>query len=139
VLWFLLQLVLGAYVFVDAKKRADPRPLQWAILSALFGPFALAFYFASRPLLQGETRSGGPWWNTARYFALFWSLFVAAGYLSSFVHLAEDYGGLGRGLAFGAWAWASAWLVGVGVALAIGFYLRTPDVEHRNDALPPVM
>lgn len=65
--------ILGVWVFTDARQR-KANPIVWAIGTLLFAPMVLPFYFAKRPLKNGEVREGGFAWNTIRGFAVTWTI-----------------------------------------------------------------
>jgi 4-amino-4-deoxy-L-arabinose transferase-like glycosyltransferase len=75
--------LLLAYLIWDGRRREVSKIWAWGIGTALAGALVLPFYFASRPLMEGEVRSGGYGWNVVRYFALLWTfLFFIIGMAS---------------------------------------------------------
>lgn len=81
---FALMLTLAAlaiWLYQDAGRRQMNSPLAWVALLVLTGPFALALYWARRPLYAGEYRVGGRIWVMMRVFVLalsVWMLMFAA-------------------------------------------------------------
>jgi hypothetical protein len=60
--------LLGRWVYLDAKARRVCNHVAWAIMVPLTWLFMLPVYLATRPLTAGEIRSGGILWNILRGF-----------------------------------------------------------------------
>lgn len=50
------------WVAYDSRQRKS-LDIFWVLLVLLLGPILLPFYLATRPLLKGEVRVGGLFWN----------------------------------------------------------------------------
>jgi len=61
--------LLGRWVYLDTAARGVRSPIAWAIIVPISWTFMLPFYLARRPLVAGEVRTGGTWWNLLRAFA----------------------------------------------------------------------
>ncbi len=59
----------GRWVYLDTAARGVRNPIAWAIMVPISWPFMLPVYLARRPLVAGEVRTGGTWWNLLRAFA----------------------------------------------------------------------
>ncbi len=57
--------LLGRWV----SARGVRNPIALAIIVPVSWTFMLPFYLARRPLVVGEVRTGGTWWNLLRAFA----------------------------------------------------------------------
>lgn len=72
---------LAIWLYQDAGRRQMNSPLAWVFLLIGTGPFALALYWARRPLYAGEYRMGGRVWVMMRVFIIAlsaWMLMFAA-------------------------------------------------------------
>lgn len=69
----------AAWVARDAAARRLPAAARaaWAAAVLALGPLALGPYLAVRPLRLGEARRGGRAWQTAVWFAIAWTAYVA--------------------------------------------------------------
>lgn len=61
-----LRMVIGTWVAFDSNRR-NGFSLFWTAVVLVLGPLLLPFYLAARPLVEGEKRTGGFFWNA------FWS------------------------------------------------------------------
>jgi hypothetical protein len=61
--------LLGRWVYLDTAARGVRNPIAWAIIVPISWIFMLPVYLARRPLVAGEVRAGGTWWNLLRAFA----------------------------------------------------------------------
>jgi len=61
--------LLGRWVYLDTVARGVCNPIAWAIIVPISWIFMLPVYLARRPLVAGEVRTGGTWWNLLRAFA----------------------------------------------------------------------
>lgn len=58
---------ISIWQFVDSRKRSMGHDgMFWFIASLFFLPLSLPIYLAYRPLLQGESRYNGYWWNVCK-------------------------------------------------------------------------
>lgn len=125
---------LSIWLYQDAQRRQMSSPGAWVVLLVLLGPVALAAYWASRPLYQGEVRVGGRGWVMMRVFVLAlsaWAILFAAVFsvwLSAFmplVAIAALFIGLSLFFA-GGWIFVvallllAAWLIRDGQRVEIG-------------------
>lgn len=131
----LLTLVaLSIWLYQDAQRRQMNSPGAWVVLLVLLGPVALAAYWATRPLYQGEVRVGGRGWIMMRVFVVAvsaWAILFAAVFsvwLSAFmplVAIAALFIGLSLFFA-GGWIFVvallllAAWLIRDGQRVEIG-------------------
>jgi hypothetical protein len=109
-------------------------PGAWVVLLCLLGPVALAAYWATRPLYQGEVRVGGRGWIMMRVFVVAvsaWAILFAAVFsvwLSAFMPLVAIFAlFIGLGLFFaGGWVFVvallllAAWLIRDGQRVEVG-------------------
>lgn len=137
--------LLLAYLIWDGRRRKVSKIWAWALGSVMAGPLVLPFYFASRPLMEGEVRSGGYGWNVVRYFALLWTfLFLVIG-VASCANVGETVEsaqtdaeqasatiGAGLGFMFIGVMWFFP-LVG---SLVVGFFLRKSCEGGRTNWTP---
>ncbi len=75
-LYFILYIAVGIWVFIDSKKRLFPQGKIYSVLTVIIGPLILPVYLAKRPLRKDETREGGTEWNILKNFALVWTLTI---------------------------------------------------------------
>lgn len=125
---------LSIWLFQDAQRRQMNSPGAWVVLLCLLGPVALAAYWATRPLYQGEVRVGGRGWIMMRVFVvaltawvvLFGAVFSV--WLSAFMPLVAIFMlfvGLGL-LLTGGWVLVvallllAAWLIRDGQRIEVG-------------------
>ena len=147
-MWYwILNLAVGIWVYLDARKRSMDNSFLWGIGTALIMILIIPFYFAKRPLLAGEIREGGTAWNVIKAFALFWTVLMAiagiaamvgaSGVVSGATSEAEQAGAtlgtaIGIGMIIGLW-----FIVLVG-ALVIGLFLKKSSIiERGSDPISP--
>jgi hypothetical protein len=138
--YFVLYVIIAAWVFRDARKRRLS-PVPWTLATAILGPVVVPVYFAKRPLREGETREGGTAWNVLKNFALFWTLtmlvvgvaglFAASAVVGSTTDEVEQAGAaiggaIGMGLIFALWFFPMI------VALVLGFFLKKSSVVEKG-------
>jgi hypothetical protein len=125
---------LSIWLYQDAQRRQMNSPGAWVVLLCLLGPVALAAYWATRPLYQGEVRVGGRGWIMMRVFVVAVSacaiLFAAvfSVWLSAFMPLVAIFAlFIGLGLFFaGGWVFVlallllAAWLIRDGQRVEVG-------------------
>ena len=80
--WLLLNVSLGIWAVIDAKKRQE-KSMLFPGLSFFAAPIFLPAYIAGRNLKEGEVRKGGKAWNILKNIALFWTIMYAAFGISS--------------------------------------------------------
>ena len=135
---FLLPVPLTVWTAWDANNRGA-NPLAWAVGVYLFAIIFFPWYLTRRPLMVGEERRGGLYWNVLKNLAIFWT--VLAAILAIFTSFdaaseaptAEDAAVevVGVVLAVGV-----LWFILVGVSLGLGFVLRKPWVIERGPTGP---
>lgn len=125
---------LSIWLYQDAQRRQMNSPSAWVVLLCLLGPVALAAYWATRPLYQGEVRVGGRGWIMMRVFVVAvsaWAILFAAVFsvwLSAFMPLVAIFAlFIGLGLFFaGGWVFVvalllfAAWLIRNGQRVEVG-------------------
>ena len=125
---------LSIWLYQDAQRRQMNSPGAWVVLLCLLGPVALAAYWATRPLYQGEVRVGGRGWIMMRVFVVSvsaWAILFAAVFsvwLSAFMPLVAIFAlFIGLGLFFaGGWVFVvallllAAWLIRDGQRVEVG-------------------
>lgn len=127
--------LLGRWVYLDTAARGVRNPIAWAIIVPVSWTFMLPFYLARRPLLAGEVRTGGTWWNLLRAFAATYAVGTALLVLRYF---RPALFGLVRTIAArNSAVMASLQVVGIlllialpaVLALGVGMLLRKPTTE----------
>lgn len=127
--------LLGRWVYLDTAGRGVRNPIAWAIIVPISWLFMLPVYLARRPLLAGEVRTGGTWWNLLRAFAATYAVGVG---LLGLRYVRPALFGLVWTIAAGTGAvMASLQFVGilllialpVVLALGVGMLLRKPTTE----------
>jgi hypothetical protein len=127
--------LLGRWVYLDTAARGVRNPIAWAIIVPISWIFMLPVYLARRPLVAGEVRTGGTWWNLLRAFAATYAVGTA---LLALRYLRPALFGLVWAIAAGNRA-VMALLQFVGVlllialpavlALGVGMFLRKQTTE----------
>jgi len=117
---------LSIWLYQDAQRRQVNSPGAWVVLLCLLGPVALAAYWATRPLYQGEVRVGGRGWIMMRVFVVAvsaWAILFAAVFsvwLSAFMPLVAIFAlFIGLGLFF-----AGGWVLVVALLLLAAWLIR---------------
>lgn len=125
------------WVFFNAHDRGDSG-LAWALGSFLLAPVVLPLYFAYRTLKPGERREGGRAWSVLKNLSLAWTATMALAAGAAVLRMADvvngetsDAGmaGAGLGAMMGLGAMGAIWLVPMLVALVLGAFLKTSEVE----------
>jgi hypothetical protein len=70
-----IRAAIGSWVMVDSHRRGG-LSYFWSCIVLFFGPLLLPFYLAARPLVSGETRRGGFFWNVFWHFETLASLIM---------------------------------------------------------------
>ena len=140
-MWYLaMSILIAIWVLVDGRKRRA-NGFGWAAWTAVLGPFLMPFYLAKRPLVEGETREGGVWWNILKNFALFWTLFMAVAAVVGLINVVgksqpnmSEFEAAGRaiGTALGLGLIAVLWFFPFVGAMAIGFFVKKSSVIERG-------
>lgn len=126
--------LLTAYVLYDGYNREVSPLWAWGLGTFLVGVIVLPFYFASRPLKDGEVRTGGFGWNVLSNFALVWTFFYVAVVFSSCAAAETASGSIlagGLGLVFFGIVWFGLLIV----ALVFGFFIKK-DVSEKGPTGP---
>jgi len=138
---FYLALYIGIaiWLFIDSKKRLFEQGKWWAIATAILGPVTAPIYLAIRPLKSTEKREGGRAWNILRNFALFWTITMFVAGIAGMTNASSvaagasneyEEAGAAIGMALGMGLLFFAWLVPMMGAVALGFFLKTSDIEQ---------
>lgn len=132
--------LLLLYLLWDGYRRQASYLWAWALGVIIIGVLVLPFYFAKRPLREGEVRSGGFGWNVLKNFAILWTLLMivigiaAASGVGEVMQEAqtdaEQAGAvLGTGLGFG--MLGCMWFIPMVGALIFGLFVKnSADVEE---------
>lgn len=138
--YMIISFISGIWVIFDGSERKTPW-FVWAVWTALLWPFILPVYLAKRPLLPGEIREGGTWWNVLRNLAISWTIFMALSAFIGLIEVSERVSGLeGEGLkagaalgtALGLGAIVAVWFFPFVGAVVLGFLLRKSSVVERG-------
>jgi hypothetical protein len=124
VLLGLFNALFSLYIFWDARRRRSRGWWAWALFGASVGPLALPFYFAKRPLMEGEIRSGGTGWNVLKNFVLLWT--VALSLVGAVFAIVGEPGAIAIGWSILLFLWLAPTLLGG----LIGFFLKTGRTEE---------
>lgn len=136
--------ILLSYLIWDGRRRKVSNLWAWAAGAALAGPLVLPFYFAGRPLMEGEVRSGGYGWNVVRYFALLWTfLFFVIGMVScagvgeatESAQTDAERAGAAIGAGIGFFLIGVTWFVPLVGSLVFGFFLKK-DIKEEGPTGP---
>ena len=141
-MWYwVLNIAISFWVFLDARKRKMDQPVLWAIGSCILMIVVIPFYFAKRPLKDGEMREGGTGWNVTKYFAIFWTLFMfvagvagmmAAGNVVNKASSDAEQVGAAIGTAMGFGMILGLWFVVIVGALVIGLFLKKSSLVEKG-------
>jgi hypothetical protein len=142
--YFILYIAIAIWLFLDAKKRKY-NGIPWAAFTAILGPLVVPFYFAKRPLKDGEVREGGFAWNVLKYFAIFWTITMAIGFFAGMANASKETSGYmtdaekagaGIGMAIGGAMIFFLWFIVLAGALIFGFFLKKSSVIERGPTGP---
>lgn len=129
-----LSLLLGIWVFIDAKKRKH-NAAKWTLGTLFLSPFVFPNYFAKRNLKKGEVRTDGTNWYRCKYFALYWTLvmlqvafFTSMSQLSLTDSIRDD--------ALGLFELTLLWGIPAGGAFILGFLLKRPATIEKGPTGP---
>lgn len=130
--WIIFGGPVAGYIYWDASRRkAGVR--VWCVLGLLFSVFALPFYWAYRPLREGEVRSKSKVLAVLKGFGSLWSYLI--GYMV--VRLVIEGGFSLKTLMYSAVVggiWLLPFLLGHGPLLMIG--VITTNEEERGPTGP---
>lgn len=138
--YLILGALLGAWVFLDSRKR-HAGAFKWMIGVLFLGPVILPFYFAKRPLLEAEIREGGTGWNVLKNFALCWTLYTALIGGWFLVHTSQvaataknnaQAAGVAVGFTMGIAMIAAIWFFPMVGSLVLGFFLKKSSVVEKG-------
>lgn len=145
--WWIFLVVFAAYVQIDGYRRGlGYQATVWALGTLLFCVFVAPFYFAKRPLREGEVREGGMGWNVLKNFALQWTVAMAIivlvgilnlGTKASEVHSEAQQAGFTIGAALGLGMLGALWFFPMFGALALGIFLKRSSLEEGPKSLRP--
>lgn len=141
-MWYwILNLALAAWVFMDARSRKMDQAALWAVGTFLLLIFVIPFYLAKRPLKAGEVREGGTAWNVIKSFALFWTVFMvvagvagmmAAGDASTEAISDAEKAGAAIGTALGLGMIIFLWFIVISGSLVVGIFLKKSSVVEKG-------
>jgi hypothetical protein len=142
-MWYLLlNIVIAVWVFVDARSRKmGTEALAWSIGTFLLMIVVIPFYFAKRPLKDGEVREGGTAWNVIKSFAIFWTLLmfvagvagmIAATNVTSRAASDAEQAGAAIGTALGLGMMVGLWITVLMGALVIGLFLKKSSIVEKG-------
>jgi hypothetical protein len=141
-MWYwILNIIIALWVFFDAKGRKVEQPIYWAIGAFFFMILAIPFYFAKRPLKEGEVREGGTAWNVIKSFSIFWTLtmFVAgvagmwsAGEVVNSASSGAEQAGAAIGTAIGISMVLGLWFAVLIGALVVGLFLKKSSIVEKG-------
>ena len=143
--WWLFG-IIAAWVLYDGFTRKI-NPIVWALGTFVLGPIVLPFYFAKRPLKDGEIREGGTGWNVLRNFALAWTLVMAVAAFAGLFNAGEASQGLksdaekvgaGLGIVVGMGLLGALWFFPMVGALLLGLFLKKSSIIERGPSGPLV-
>ncbi len=121
--------LLTAYMAYDGYNRKVSNLWAWGLGALLVSVFVLPFYFAKRPLKDGEVRTGGFGWNVLKNFVFIWTfffIFLVFGSCAS----AETVGGSLLAGGVGLFLFGIVWFSVLVVALVFGFFVKKDFSEE---------
>jgi len=141
-MWYwILNIVIALWVFFDARSRKMDQSVLWGIGTLLIMILVIPFYFAKRPLKDGEVREGGAAWNVIKSFALFWTLLMfvagvsgmmAVGSVVNSAKSGAEQAGAAIGTAIGMGMIMGLWFVVLVGALVIGLFLKKSSIVEKG-------
>ena len=145
-MWYwVLNIAIALWVFFNARSRKMDQPILWAIGTSLLMIFVIPFYFAKRPLKDGEVREGGMAWNVIKSFVLFWTVFMFVAGMSGMIaasnFVAEansdaEQAGAAIGTAIGLGMIMSLWFIVIVGSLVIGLFLKKSSIVEKGPTGP---
>jgi len=127
--YFVFNGVLVAYLIYDGYKREASNVWAWGLGTLLVGVIVLPFYFANRPLQDGEVRTGGFGWNVLKNFALLWTFLFVILVFSSCAS-ADTVGGSLLAGGIGVFFFGIIWFGALVVALVFGLFIKKDITEE---------
>lgn len=85
VLWGLCTSPFAWYISSDGRERRAPQSQAWIASGLLFGPLSLPFWWAKRPLKEGEFRSRSTLMAIIKGFGYLWAYLMGAWMLLNLV------------------------------------------------------
>jgi hypothetical protein len=141
-MWYwVLNIAIALWVLFDARSRKMDQSVLWAIGTSLLMIFVIPFYFAKRPLKDGEVREGGTVWNVMKSFAIFWTLFmsvaglagmIAAGGIVTKASSGAEHTGAAMGMAIGMSMIMGLWFIVIVGALVIGLFVKKSSIVEKG-------
>jgi len=127
--YFAFNGILLAYLAYDAYNREVSNIWAWGLGTLLVGVVVLPFYFANRPLKDGEVRTGGFGWNVLKNFTLLWTfLFVVLVFSSCAAADTVEGSMLAGGI--GLFFFGIIWFGALVVALVFGLFIKKSITEE---------
>ena len=150
-MWYwILAMLVGSWVFADARSRKMGEPILWALGTVILMMIVLPFYFAKRSLRAGEVREGGVAWNVIKSFAIMWTVLMfvsgliglgATGALVSSASSGAERAGAAIGTMLGLGMIVGSWLIVLVGAVGVGLLVKKASIIERGPtgalALPP--
>lgn len=141
-MWYwVLNIAIALWVFFDARSRKMDQSVLWAIGTSLLMIFVIPFYFAKRPLKNGEVREGGTAWNVIKSFAIFWTVFMfiagvagmmATGDVVTKASSGAEQVGAAIGTAIGVGMIMGLWFIVIVGALVIGLFVKKSSIVEKG-------
>ncbi len=144
-LYLIVYIGIGIWVFCDARSRQQRNPPVWAIATAIVGPLVVPFYLAKRNLKHGELREGGTAWNIVKYFAMFWTFTMLIAGISAMIGVndvvdtattAAEQAGVAIGAGLGMAIIFFLWFAVLAAALVFGLFLKKSTVVETGPTGP---
>ncbi len=144
-LYFLVYIGIGIWVYLDAKRRLQANQIVWPIATCILGPVVVPFYLAKRNLKQGEVREGGTPWNIVKYFAMFWTLTMFLAGISGMAGASEvadsassdaERAGAAIGTGLGMMFLFALWFIIIVSALVFGLFVKKSSVIENGPTGP---
>jgi hypothetical protein len=132
--YFVMNGLFAAYLVYDGYRRKASNVWIWAIGTLLAGVLVLPFYFAGRPLRDGEVQTGGYGWNVLKNFVLLWTLLFLGLTFSSCV-MAETAAASALAGGLGLIVFGTIWFGVLVVALVFGLFIKK-DVSREGPTGP---
>ncbi len=136
--WFFLNISLGIWAVIDARKRQE-KSMLFPFLTFFAAPIFLPAYIAGRNLKEGEVREGGKAWNILKNIALFWTITYATFGISSLfpavgIGTANElkYAGAATGANLDILFIVGQWFCGTVGVLLVGTFLKKSAVIEKG-------
>lgn len=132
--YFFFNGLLVAFLAYDGYKREVSNLWVWGLGTLLVGVLVLPFYFAKRPLKEGEVQTGGYAWNVLKNFALLWTFLFVFLVFNSCIAAETAAGSLLAG-GLGLFVFGIVWFGVLVVALVFGLFIKK-DISREGPTGP---